>query len=47
MIRDITLTAILALLFLVWFMPNKPKLTVMVSPEIENAAKRIVRERAQ
>lgn len=44
MMRDLLLTAIAALLFLVWFMPNQPKLKVTVAPEIEAAAIRMVQE---
>lgn len=45
MARDLTVTLILALLFLAWFMPNTPKVRVTVMPEIEKAAVRIVQER--
>jgi hypothetical protein len=44
MTRDLIMTTIAAILLLAWFMPNRPLLTVTVSPEIEAAAKRMIEE---
>ena len=44
MTRDLTLVAIIALALLIWFLPSQPKFTVIVSPEIERAALRVVDE---
>ena len=44
MMRDLTMSAVIALLLLLWFIPHRPPLTVTVSPEIEAAAIRIIKE---